>query len=535
VTVLTLNGKNVPTALLKGITYTIEVLVDGVQPLYVEWTVVAGFINVASGNGHIVFTPTTAITHYITVHALKSDGAGEETITPVNVTTRRTTVPTITVQWERLDYTHGERMEAVIHYSDPEGLAYTSLSWALFLNNAQSSTGSGKTVQVPVAQYGLYRLLVTAVDATGTTIEADSTVKVSGGFEIRATINLWQPPETMVHLGDIFSKPLLAGAKTATYLPFGVASHFQEVAFISGTTHFKLALADGTSVDDEIVVRTITGNWALVGPPTGLSTEAVGYDYALPSGYILAPADYRMKAMFDVWNVHGSSALASTAVVKFQCFRRASLPVYQYTPCRYSSFPGGAGLRQRRFAVLFEQVLLEADAWGLTMPENTPPKWFKTPVPNRLIGRLAAGGEPYPVQTSRGSSMTESNLYAVYSAAYVRGDAPVEAFGVYGIPGLRPFIANFTLPSDYTVTRRVRAVRGTMAIYVASGATVAGSTLDVFINTQASPGTYNYLVNLQEVYSSDQDVFIKAGEVEVDLMDYGFSLGGIVVDMTLYE
>jgi hypothetical protein len=111
----------------------------------------------------------------------------------------------------------------------------------------------------------------------------------------------------------------------------------------------------------------------------------------------------------------------------------------------------------------------------------------------------------------------------------------VEAFGIYGIPGIRPFIANFTLPSDYAVTRRVRAVRGKMAVYVAAGATVAGSTLNVFINTQASPGTYNYLVTLQDVYSSDQDVFIKAGEVDVDLMDYGFTLGGIVVDMTLDE
>ena len=524
-----------PTALLKGITYTIEVFVDGVSPLYTEWTVVASLTTVASGTGHIVFTPTTAITHYITVHALKSNGTGEETITSVNVTTRRMTVPTITVQWERMNYAHGDRMEAMIHYADPEGLAHKSLSWELFRNNAQSSTGSGKTVQVPVAQYGLYRLLVIAVDATGTTVEADSTVKVSGGFEVRATVNLWQPSETMVHLGDTYSKPLLAGAKSATYLPFGVASHFQEVAFIPGTTHFKLALADGTTVDDEIIVRTNTGNWAVIGPPTGLSTEAVGYDYALPSGYINAPADYRMKAMFDVWNVHGSSAAASTAIVKFQCFRGASLPVYEYSPCRYSSFPGGTGSRQRRFAVLFEEVLLEADAWGLTMPDTTPPKWFRTPVPNRFIGRLAAGGEPYPVQMARGSSLTESNLCAVYSAAYVRGDAPVEAFGIYGIPGIRPFIANFTLPSDYAVTRRVRAVRGKMAVYVAAGATVAGSILNVFINTQASPGTYNYLVTLQDVYSSDQDVFIKAGEVDVDLMDYGFTLGGIVVDMTLDE
>lgn len=534
-TVLTLNGKSVPTALLRGITYTIEVLVDGVSPLYVEWTVVAGLTTVASGTGHIVFTPTTATTHYITVKALKSNGSGEETITAVNVTTRRTTVPTVTVQWERLNYVHGDSMEALIHYADPEGLAYKSLTWELFKNNAQSATGSGKTVQVPVAQYGLYRLLVTAVDATGTTVQADSTVKVSGGFEVKATVNLWQPADTMVHLGDVFSKPILVGAKTATSLPFAVASHFQEVAFIPGTTHFKLALADGVSVDDEIVVRTKTGNWAVVGPPTGLSTESIGYDYALPTGYIPAPADYRMKAMFDVWNAHGSTAAASTAVVKFQCFRGASSPVYSYSPCRYSSFPGGTGLRQRRFAVLVEYVLLELDTWGLDSPESTPPKWFRTPIPNRFIGRLTASGEPYPVQTARGTSMTESNLYAVYNPAYVLGEAPVEAFGVYGIPGIRPFIANFNLPSDYTVTRRVRGVRGKMAVYVAAGATVAGSTLSVAFKTQASPGSYNYLVTLQDVYSSDQDVFVKAGEVDVDLMDYGFALGGIVANLTLDE
>ena len=524
-----------PTALLRGITYTIEVLVDGVSPLYVEWTVVAGLTTVASGTGNIVFTPTTATTHYITVHALKHDGTGEETITSVNVTTRRMTVPTITVQWERLNHAHGDRMDAIIHYADPEGLAYSSLSWVLYRNNTQAATGTGKTVQVGVGQYGLYRLVVTAVDATGTTVEADSTVRVSGGFEIKATVNLWQPTGTMVHLGDVYSKPILASAKSATYLPFEVASHYQEVAFLPGTTHFKLALADDTTVDDEIIVRTKTGNWAVVGPPTGLTTESVGYDYALPGSYISAPADYRMKAMFDVWNVHGASAAASTAVVKFQCYRAAGSTVYEYSPCRYSSFPGGTGLRQRRFALVFEQVLLELDAWGLDAPENSPPKWFKTPIPNRFIGRLAAGGEPNPVQLARGSSMTEANLYAVYTALDVRGDAPVEAFGVYGIPGIRPFITSFTLPSDYAVTRRVRAIRGTMAIYVAAGATVAGSTLDVFINTQASPGTYNYLVNLQDVYSSDQDVFVKAGEVEVDLVDYGFTLGGIVVDLTLYE
>lgn len=534
-TVLTLNGKNLPTALLRGITYAIDVTVDGALPLYVEWTVVASLTTVASGSGQIVFTPTLTVPHYITVKALRSTGSGEETISVVNVTSRRTTTPTVTVQWERTNYVHGDRVEALIHYADPEGLACRSLSWELSRNNMSVATGTTKTISIPVAQFGLYRVTVTAVDATGTTVEADSTVKVSGGFEVRATVAVRQPTSTMVHLGDIYSKPILTGTKQSSTLPFEVASHFQEVVFPPGTTHYKMALADGTTVDDEIVVRTKTGNWSVVGPPTGLTNESIGYDYALPSGYLIAPADNRMKAMFDIWNVHGTTATASNAIVKFQCFCSTPLPIYEYSPCRYSLFPGGDGSRQRRFAIVFENVLLDLDAWNQIVRDNTPPVWFNTPIPNRFIARLSATGDPYPVLMARGTSMTEANLFAVYNPYPVRGDTPVEAFGVYGIPGVRPFTATFNLPSDYTVQRRVRAVRGKMAVYIAAGATSAGSTMDVFITTQASPGAYNYLVTLQDAYSSSEDVFIKAGEVDVDLQDHGFSLGGIVANLTLYE
>jgi len=535
VVVLTLNGKSVPTALLKGITYTIDVLVDGVTPLYVEWVVIASLIDVASGTGQIVFTPAFTVPHYITVKALKSNGTGEETIAAVNVTSRRTTTPTVTIQWDKTNYAHGERIEAVINYADPEGLAYKSISWELSRNNAIAATGTTKTVVVGVAQFGLYRLSVTAVDATGTTVEADSTVKVSGGFEIKATVVFTQPIGTMVHIGDVYSKAIITGTKQSTSLPFEVASHYQEIAFLPGTTHFKVSLADGTACDDEIVVRTKTGNWAVIGPPTGLSNESIGYDYALPSGYVVAPADYRMKAMIEIWNIHGMVATASNAVVKFQCFRAASLPIYHYTPCIYSTFPGGEGSRQRRFALVFEEVLLEVDAWNLEVPAGTPPKWYSTPIPNRFVARLAAGGDPYSVLSTRGTSLTEANLFAIYNPSVVKGDTPVEALGIYGIPKIRPFIVTFNLPNDLTLTRRVRGARGKMVVYVAAGATYPGTTLDVYINTQASPGTRNYLVPLQDVYISDQDVFLKAGEVNVDLLDYGFTLGGIVADLIYNE
>jgi hypothetical protein len=181
--------------------------------------------------------------------------------------------------------------------------------------------------------------------------------------------------------------------------------------------------------------------------------------------------------------------------------------------------------------VLFEEVLVELDSWGLESG-RTALKWFRTPVVNRTIGRMAAGGSPNPVLPARGVSMTEDNLYAVYTSVE-SGETPLEAFGVYGIPSIRPFTVNFTLPSSKAITRRVCGVRGTMAVYVAAGATLAGTQMNVFINTQAAPGSINYFVPLESVYNSDQDVFVKVGEVDVGIIDFGFTLGGIIADLEL--
>jgi hypothetical protein len=531
---LKLNGKPLPAALLAGIPYTIEILADGFTPIFAGWSITAASVTVAEGTGNISFTPASAVTHYITVSVLKPTGYSENAIFSVGVSTTRNTVPTITAVWGKLGYTHGEEINAEIIYGDPEGLPPQSITWVLYHNNIQRDTGTTTQLKIAAAQFGLYRLRVTCVDAVGATVIADSTVKVEGGFAQQASISPTQPTGTLQLLGYVYSKPINAGEVSATYLPFEVASHYQVVSLLPGTTHFKLSIdPNNATVDDELVVRLRNGNWALIGPPSGLSTEDIGYDYLIDRTYIPAPADLRAKATFDVWNTSGSTASATTSIVRFECYREG-VPIYEYSPCTYSEFPGGTAARQRRMAVLFTSLSVDLDANNILVNTSFPTSTYTTANSNTFLGRLSASGSPDTVLPHRGLSFTESNMYAIYTSE--SGNEPLEAFGVYGTDETRPFVVCFTKPGSEAVVRRVRRVYGKMAVYVSGGGMLAGSYVTATIALSRAPGSITYNVPvLEDVYNSNLDEYVKVGEIDVDVTDYGFSQGGVEVRLKINE
>jgi hypothetical protein len=394
---LKLNGKPLPAALLAGIPYTIEILADGFTPIFAGWSITAASVTVAEGTGNISFTPASAVTHYITVSVLKPTGYSENAI-----------------------------------FSE-------SITWVLYHNNIQRDTGTTTQLKIAAAQFGLYRLRVTCVDAVGATVIADSTVKVEGGFAQQASISPTQPTGTLQLLGYVYSKPINAGEVSATYLPFEVASHYQVVSLLPGTTHFKLSIdPNNATVDDELVVRLRNGNWALIGPPSGLSTEDIGYDYLIDRTYIPAPADLRAKATFDVWNTSGSTASATTSIVRFECYREG-VPIYEYSPCTYSEFPGGTAARQRRMAVLFTSLSVDLDANNILVNTSFPTSTYTTANSNTFLGRLSASGSPDTVLPHRGLSFTESRpSYGEFDVFTVKWLSTCRAVECWLAPMLQP-------------------------------------------------------------------------------------------------
>lgn len=534
VTSLTTNGNALPSVFLANTAYTLTVDIDGKAPIFTQWVLLLGDTVVDYGSDR---TFTIRIenpgTYTLNVKALRSSGIGEETLTTLYVSSRRTTSPSISVKWDSLQVEAGQPTSAIVSYNDPEGALASSLSWVLYHNNVAQASGSSTKIGISVAQYGIYRILAVATDSTGMTVQADSTLRVSGQYEVLPAIVPPRGEVTLHYLGCLYSDTFTTQASTATSLPYEVAVFLQDTVLLPGTTHIRFVL-DGT-VDDEVVVRTSLGNWTLVGPPSGLTSELLVYDYSVEKPYLPAPADKRLRYTLDVWNVHGFSVSESKFRVKVECYCSTD-PVHEYNRCSYSEFVGGAGERQKRLVAVVENLDVDLDAvYKNNQSVDYGTLTFTTQIPLRIPATASAQGSPYPQLPATGAMYTEANTVAVYDAPTSYGVQPLIAKGVYGISSFRPYAFTLSVPGEEPIVHRVRRAYGTLAVYIAAGGVNAGSTITARIKKNALPGYVDYVIALSDVYNPDTNVYEKIGEVEIDVSDYGFDVGGLAIQLTINE
>lgn len=434
------------------------------------------------------------------------------------------------INWDTLTYRPGDTLKASIFLSDPQGLPPRSLSWVLrHNNNTIVATGGGTVVRYENAQHGVYRLTVTAADSAGQGSAAESAVVVSGGEESRVAVVPLGVGSTSMYLGALFSTEQRTGAGSSPVLPFQISSSTEDIYLLPGTTHFSLDLDPNQgAVDDEVVVRTRLGNWALVGFPAGLNGEDIGYDYTTDHPLIPAPADLKLRVAVDAFKVHGSSFASSNFRVRVKCWCATGAQIWQYDQCAYSMHPGGEGLRQRKFAALFTGVELETDvdarqdrlfASGQVL--------YTTPdVTTIPAGALAPTGAPNPSDSATGMFFTDSNAYATYES---EDHLEIEAKAVAAIEGVRPFYVSFQMPGYPLIVQRVKRLYGNLVVYANGGPLDVNAVVTMDISTGTGDKRYTFRVAARAVYSPDPDLFVRCGSVPIDLSDFQFGSTGITV------
>ncbi len=534
---LLLNSRALPAFFPLKSYNRLDIKVDGRDPLSAVWSVLEGDVEVSSGSTlSIPFNPLSTVTHYLNVKAINLDGKSFEQTFQVSVTERRSGSPHVSVAWKSLNYSDRSTIEATISYVDPEGAKYGSLEWTLYRNNVLVSTGKGTSVTHLNSSYGIYRLRATATDIYGTSVVGESTVKVVGEFEVQASL---KPPlvnGTLQFLGSVYTYQVFGDASSVTSLPYELASHTQEIVFLPGTTHFKVEVDPGVSHGiDDILVRTMTGNWALVGGPNGFSTEKIGYDYTLGNPHTPAPSDLRTKLTFEAYKVHGTSVPAFTFRVKISCYREGS-KLYRYTPCPYSTFVGGRGRRDRRFVAYPTHIDASLDTLSQTnRMGSSSVECLSAPEVTELPSVFSSSGIPNPLVVPNSVSYTDANVIAVYESS---NDAvkEIDAYAVFGLDGYGQGLLSLTVPSDPPIFQRIKRIYGNLAVYMASGGISVGSTIVVTIGVSHAPGSVQYTVPVtNSVYSQSPNNYIHVGSIPIDLVDFQFSQGGLILSYEVEE
>ena len=530
---LYLNGTPIPASLLANIRYELEARVDGFDPISTRWEILQDGNTLSSGTGLIVFVPTTTAPYSIYVVAVNSEGGQEESVTTVNVTSRTGAVY-LGVNWDKLGYRAGEILKATLNVADPDGLPATSLAWTLYRNNIPIATGNSNTVSYPTTTPGVYRIKGTARDINGATITGDSAVSVSGGFEIQACPIPPIMEPTCVYMGAVYTAEITGAGGPVTSLPYMLASLTQEIYLLPGTTHISFDLDPlNNEVDDEVVVRTATGNWAIRGNPTGLTEEEVGYDYLDGERHLPAPVGGCLRVTVEAFNVHGAVAGPFSFRVRVKCWRNGQ-ELYEYTRCNYSAHPGGAGARSRKFAAIVTEMDVQTDvATDLDRLGSTAVnRYTATEVTNVQDLPLNTSGAPNPVQGSTGMFFTASNLLTTYEP--VSDELPeLDARAVAAVEGIRPFSLTLQQPASPPIIQRIAALRGRFNVYMAAGGLTAGSVITARIQTgkiyDDGESEISYEIPVEtDVYNPNDDAFVRVGSIAISLEDYQFSRGLVI-------
>jgi hypothetical protein len=386
-------------------------------------------------------------------------------------------VVNLNINWSSLSYVAGEAIKAAIRLSDTSGIPPTDLAWALFRNGVQIATGTSFDLSFQTSSAGLYRLKATAGGVT-----AESAVNVGGGFEIQASPI---PPEvepSAVYLGALYCDELIGSGCACRTLPYELACLTQAMFLLPGTTHVSFDLDPGQNqIDDEVVVRTATGNYLI---NATLVDEQVGYDYLGGRPLLVAPADGILRTTVEAFNVNGPVASDFNFRVRVKCWRLGPA-LYQYIRCPFTAFPGGSGKRDRQFAALFTEMEVQTDVdSGLNRLGSENVHTYKTPeVTTMPLTALATDGRPNPVQAATGLFFTDSNWYSIYEPD--NDDLPeLNAKAISAQDGgLRPFYVTLEEPGAPPIIQRIKRLKGRMAIYMSQGAITKGSVLNVRVVT----------------------------------------------------
>jgi hypothetical protein len=445
-------------------------------------------------------------------------------------------VVNLNINWSSLTYVAGDAISAKLQMLNASGLPPTDLAWILYRNNVQVASGNGRDIKFQTSSGGVYRLKATAGGAT-----AESAVSVGGGFEIQASPT---PPEvdpTCVYLGALYCDELTgSGGATAT-VPYQLASFTQRVYLLPGTTHISFDLDPlQNQVDDEVIVRTPLGNYTLKGYPSGLLDEQVGYDYTGGQPMLVAPADGILRLTIEAFNVHGDVASDFNFRVRVKCWRFGPA-IYQYVRCPFTTFPGGAGKRDRQLAALFTQLEIQADVESNSNRFGTQEtKTYRTPEVTTIpLTVLATDGAPNPVQAAQGYFFTDSNCYAVYEPDDDNlGELTAKAVSAQD-GGLRPFYVTLQEPGDPPMIQRIKRLKGKMVVYMSQGGLTKGSVINARIMTGKlhngqTEVTYQIPVEA-DVYNNNTDVFQRVAAIDIDLEDFQFSDNGVVVLFSVDE
>ena len=515
--------------------YQLAVLVDGLAPAAVEWSYGVRNASYLTGTGLVRFLPTQTEPYYLSASVLAVNGVSQEAVFILNVTASGQTSSEITVHWANPAPLSAGPNAATIHVSG--ALPSASIAWTRSLNGVPVSSGDGPNVASFDCQPGIHRLFVTVVDRDGNTAVGDSSISVRSGFGLQSAIVPMQPfQNSLVLLGTVYSPIIEGGQSLATALPFLVAAFEDSVRLIPGTTHFAVDLDPALKqVDDDVIVRTQLGNWVLIGPPTGISTEALPYDYQ--QGLPVQPAPFDLSAHYgiDVWNVHSAVVGAYKFRVRFRCFRVGDA-VFRYTPCEWSGYSGGSGERQRRLLALPTLVDLSLDdETSLNrLSSNAPIQAFSAPEQGFIIGNLSTSGSPDRALYSDDHFYSDQNTATFYESSAGMNDLRVNA--TYGTPSMRPCVLDFSQPGNPRIVNKPKHLYGRLMLFLAGGAFTTGTVVTVRIYTGAAPGYVDVPITITEdVYNPDYDGFIRAGEASLDIADFEFNRLGVTMDFTVDE
>lgn len=510
------------------------VRVDGAAPARVDWSYGLRNGPRITGSGPVTFAPVHAEPHYLQVTATSVSGSISEAVFILSATATGASPERVTIRWSDPAPKAASDISASIHVSGV--MPPRSIGWTHYYNGVEFASGSGFTVPKSRFSPGVHRLFVTVVDPFGNTVIGDSVLSVPSAFNLQSAVVPAQPTDqSLVFLGSVFSPVVEGTPSLATALPFALANFDGALRLIPGSTHFAVDLDPGMrTVDDEVVVRTQLGNWTLIGPPSGLSDEALPYDFQHGQPFQPAPLDLNVRYGADVWSAHSIQAGAFKFRVRFRCFR-AGDPVYRYTPCEWSSYRGGSGERQRRLVGLVTNVDLSLDDES---PQNRlgsrSVETFTVQDQRYIVGTASTTGQPDAPQLDDDHFYTDQNTLGVYESVRDLGDLPVH--GTYGLPSVRPCILDFSKQAQPRIVNKVKRLWGKLLLYVSGGALIQGTVVTVRIYTGAAPGYVDVPITVAEtVYNPDYTGFLKAAEGEIDLSDYEFDRLGVAMDFSIDE
>lgn len=532
---LTLNGDPLPPILTANVFVELDILVDGQVPLQTEWSVWT-VVEIARGTGpKVMFRPVTPVTHYISVRAVKGDGSSQTQGFTVQVSATRVGPVEVWIDWSKLRYRKTDTLEANIVFADPQGLGYQRVSWNLYRNSIWLASGATNRVRYENADHGVYRIVAQVVDYQGDTITGDSSVVISGDFEVQGTLKP-QPGQTMQFLGYVYTGEQIGEASFSSSIGMAMSAMAEEIYLLPGTTYFQVEIDPGDPLaPSQVVVRTPTGNWSVKGQPPGAID--LPYEFRGNTEFIPAPADLRLQLSTEAFATGIGSQPAFNFRVRIRCFYDGK-QIYRFHPCDKSMSVGGAGQRARRFTVLFSDVDLLTDAdtteQRLGSPASTLVR-YTTDLPEFMPLPLSLDGKPDNTDETHRMFYTDQNWVTSYDPQTV-GALEVDANSTYAIEQARPFSMSFMMPAYPTIIQRPRRLTGRVAVYLANGYVNAGTVVTIGVLSAGGYSLKSVSVPITaDAFSPDLASYVKIGEASVDIADDEFIDNGIVGIVTLDE